>query len=362
MTLAWTPPLLLRSRGPSEVWNALVSQCGAPIALAGKGVTATVELASPPSHPRVSALIEADGLWAVVIFDSFPFASLYKANLEADDLESLPVGLRDVLIEGMLSTFWSQIPQNRLPAYTLKHIGDWREAVAETGAVLDWLTISVNGLAPQPARLRIGCAAVSVARAMIGGDLSARAVWSGIGGLLTSEGFFTLGRMPAPLSQVRALAPDDLIVLPASEDGASSLRLGRDLHQFQLIDEEWTYCGAQNLRAPRPGTPPTEEFDMSDDQTEWDGEAEEVERQSEAEEAAPPSLMIDLDFDLGTAQVPLSTIESWQVGSVVEFNPPVPADGMEITLRVSGQAIATGDLVRIDERLAVRVTRLLLRP
>jgi flagellar motor switch/type III secretory pathway protein FliN len=43
----------------------------------------------------------------------------------------------------------------------------------------------------------------------------------------------------------------------------------------------------------------------------------------------------------------------------VSFEPPQLADGVSVTLRVHGREIGTGDLISIDDRLAVRITHLI---
>lgn len=73
-------------------------------------------------------------------------------------------------------------------------------------------------------------------------------------------------------------------------------------------------------------------------------------------------LGLTVDFDIGDKDVSLAEIETWQPGAVVALDPPQFAGRVEVTLRVNGRAIATGDLMAIDDRLAVRLSRLLLRP
>lgn len=72
------------------------------------------------------------------------------------------------------------------------------------------------------------------------------------------------------------------------------------------------------------------------------------------------SLPLQVDFDIGQIEVTLAEVETWQAGTVVKLAPPALADGVEVTLRCNNQIIATGDLVRIDDRLAVRLTRLVM--
>ncbi|MFC6048459.1 FliM/FliN family flagellar motor switch protein, partial [Methylobacterium hispanicum] len=71
-------------------------------------------------------------------------------------------------------------------------------------------------------------------------------------------------------------------------------------------------------------------------------------------------LDVALDLDIGSVTVPLAEIETWQVGSLVALDPEIPRDGLEVVLRVNGRAVGAGELVRIDDRFAVRLVRLAL--
>jgi len=71
-------------------------------------------------------------------------------------------------------------------------------------------------------------------------------------------------------------------------------------------------------------------------------------------------LDVALDLDIGSITVPLAEIETWQVGSLVALDPETPRDGLEVVLRVNGRMVGAGELVRIDDRFAVRLVRLAL--
>jgi flagellar motor switch/type III secretory pathway protein FliN len=73
-------------------------------------------------------------------------------------------------------------------------------------------------------------------------------------------------------------------------------------------------------------------------------------------------IKVTLDFDIAQLSVPVSALSQWQAGSVVDIGVPAIGDGLEVTIRAAGDVIGQGDLVRIDDRLAVRITRLSLRP
>jgi flagellar motor switch/type III secretory pathway protein FliN len=354
VTVAWAPPSLWRSHRPCDLWNALVSHCGSPIPLAHKGVTAVFETTASPKTAKAAVLLEAGPLRAVVLFDAFPFATLFGADIEADDLDQLPIALRNILIEGMVSIFWSLIPQNRLPRYVLLAISNWRDSPAVAGEALDWIAISIEGLAPQPARLRIGCAALEVVSAIVEGELAARAAWASLRSKLTTEAFFTLGRVPAPLAGVRSLDAGDVLVLAAIDENLCSIRLQRGLYAFRRAAKGWVCISSSSLRRRnrKAATVP----DIS-------APVEVVLEEQAALASAPQlsSLMLDVDLDFGSVRVPLATVETWQVGAVVELEPPSLANEPEITIRINDQEVAKGDLVRINDRLAVRVTRLLMQ-
>jgi flagellar motor switch/type III secretory pathway protein FliN len=72
-------------------------------------------------------------------------------------------------------------------------------------------------------------------------------------------------------------------------------------------------------------------------------------------------LRIAVDFDLGRSMVPLATVASWQAGHIIDLALPTLSDGVEVTIRANGDVVGQGDLVRIDDRIAVRITRFTLR-
>lgn len=350
MTMAWSPPSILRSCAPTEIWNALLSRCGEPAPLVGKNLFAAFEPASPPASSCISALIQAGDARAVIVFNSFPLAALFGSDIAVEDLERLPPALRDVLVEGMLCSLWNIIPQNKLPRFSLLQVGGCDETSREIGAV-DWFAVAIRGLAPQPAQILVGCSATAIVRAIVGGDLASRAVWTSLREHLTAEVFFTLSHIEVRIDQLPTLKPGAVVVIPDIASEVRLVRLDRDVHEFHAGEEGWTYSGLHGLGRTRCDAQLLTGDEMSDEPLVEDGEAE------------PPSLsslILQIDFDLGGVRIPLATVETWRPGALVELDPPALSDGMEVTLRANGQALAMGDLVRIDERFAVRINRLLI--
>lgn len=81
-----------------------------------------------------------------------------------------------------------------------------------------------------------------------------------------------------------------------------------------------------------------------------------------AESDDPPlqGLRVTLVFEIGRRTIPLSELANWREGALVELDPPAAEAGMEVTIRSNGDVVGTGDLVMIDDRCAVRITRLIL--
>ena len=78
--------------------------------------------------------------------------------------------------------------------------------------------------------------------------------------------------------------------------------------------------------------------------------------------AVPEKLGVVIDFDLGRMSIPLVQIETWQPGTVVTLEPPALDAGVEVTIRANGQIqFDAGSFVRIDDRISVRITRLMSR-
>ena len=68
-------------------------------------------------------------------------------------------------------------------------------------------------------------------------------------------------------------------------------------------------------------------------------------------------LPVTVDFDLKRLALPISEVETWQGGTVVALDEPALSGSVSLTIRINGMAVGSGDLVRIDERLAVRINQ-----
>jgi flagellar motor switch/type III secretory pathway protein FliN len=345
-------PTLVELRKPTDVWNAIMSRCGATLPLAAKGVAAVVDRATTPEGSQLAALTACDGLRLVVLFDTYPFKDLFDANIEATDLDVLPPELRDVLVEGMISTLWSLIPQNELTSYSILSVGKCRQCVDAIEQPLDWFSVSISGMAPRPAAIRVGCVAVDVARLLTGGAIASRATWAALSENLTFDAYFSLPSFKTTVEALRTIGPGDVIILNEDAQDRLHVCIDRRRYEFTAADEGWTCLGLRHESNASIRKPVDEERLMTT-------------MPEEAQDECGPidigDLPVDLDFDIGERRIPLSEVETWTPGSLVVIDPPEINDEITVTIRANGKKIAIGDLVKIDERLAVRLTRLLIR-
>lgn len=360
----WTPPTL---RGvPADaigVWNALAGRTGVPLPLRGQAA-AVVELAeAPPVDALCLDLRLGPDLPLVLRPVAFPFMAAFGADLDVADLPLLPDALREALLAGLVAAFASVMPDHDLGALTTRAAGPLGDLVpAERAEDLRWFRVALHGLAPAQVALDIAASLDTLAR--IFGPLGPRPVWPGIRQILTRTAAVTLGRLVLPLGDLRALAPGSVVVLDAGiGPGSARLRLGPALFHFREAGGGWT-CSAVTAAAALPDRP---------DETRQEGPTSMSSSMSSSTSSstlvptAEPrgadldaGLDVALDLDIGSVTVPLAEIETWQVGSLVALDPEIPRDGLEVVLRVNGRAVGAGELVRIDDRFAVRLVRLAL--
>lgn len=352
----WTPPTL---RGvPADaigVWNALAGRTGVPLQLRGQAA-AVVELAeAPPMDALCLDLRLGPDLPLVLHPVAFPFMAAFGADLDVADLPLLPEALREALLAGLVAAFASVMPDHDLGALTTRAAGPLGDLVpAERAEGLRWFRVALHGLAPAPVALDIAASLDTLAR--IFGPLRARPVWPGIRQILTRTAAVTLGRLVLPLGSLRALAPGSVVVLDAGiGPGSARLRLGPALFHFREAGGGWT-CAAVTAAAAPPDRP---------DETRQEGpismsSSTLVPTTEPGGADLATGLDVALDLDIGSVTVPLAEIETWQVGSLVALDPETPRDGLEVVLRVNGRAVGAGELVRIDDRFAVRLARLAL--
>jgi flagellar motor switch/type III secretory pathway protein FliN len=354
MTLSpWQPPPFLHTYREGELWNAILSYRERSLVQEGWAAAFTFSAIEPPDAPRFALLLQPDrGPRFVAAIDSFPFAGLFGADLDMTEVHRLPQTLRGCLEEGIVSTLWSTIPDNRLGGVRIVASGALEELSPRiaTGE-MQWLLVSIEGIAPEPAIVSIGLTVGSLVSVVAGGALAPAAVDTGLSRALLTEAYYTIGSLPLTFAELAALGPGELVVLPELPPDLAILRAQGRTYAFRFTDQNWVCLGRELTERYRPA------LDAIERTTTMSQEHSSPERPI----AAPDALGVVIDFDLGRMSIPLAQVQTWQPGTVVSLEPPALDAGVEVTIRANGQVIGIGDLVRIDDRIGVRITRLMAR-
>lgn len=349
MNAPFRPPQLAAKWPDIEVWNALLSRSGQPMPLAQvKGGSVAFAAASPPSETAdVVELRTGKGPEFLVAMQSFPFKKLFGGDFRVTELQELPLPLQLVLREGMLASLAPALPADMFGAVEIKSAGPLSRFEAAARGQFHWLAIAVTGVCPEPVNLLAGASLANFAR-LFAAPPSGLRNWTGLKQGLKLPAWFSIGEINLRLEELRALRPADFVVLSEIAVGQCHLRAGDSIYALHLNGSVLTCTGKTRQRAQQRFSTAFPKANHMND--------------AAAAQAMGAQGLSDLplviDFDIGQIEVTLAEAESWQPGSVVKLAPPALADGVEVTLRCNNQIIAVGELMRIDERLAVRLTRL----
>lgn len=354
----WHPPAFLQTYQEAELWNAILSYRDRPLMREGWNAAFRFTAIDPPDPAKFALLLQPDrGPCFAAVVNSFPFAGMFGADLEMAEVHKLPQTLRGCLEEGIVSALWHAIPDNHMGGVRIVASSPLDEIVDRIGpggittSDLQWLSISIEGIAPEPAIISIGLTLGAFVSILAEGALAPAAIDRGLFSALATEAYYTLGSLPLTFAALAALGPGDLVVLPELPPDLAILRAQRRAHAFRFIDQNWVCLGREVTERYRPALDAIERTStMSQDYS-----------APENSIAVPEKLGVVIDFDLGRMSIPLVQIETWQPGTVVTLEPPALDAGVEVTIRANGQIIGTGDLVRIDDRIGVRITRLMSR-
>lgn len=330
------------------VWNAFVSLIQQPVSLGG-GATLALEQASKPNADDRLAKIET-AMPAGAVFCrlmDFPFAQLTGSELTTGDVDVLPDPLAEAIFQGVLSVVTALVPANW--GMELRLAGLSRGASVETAS--EWFDAMISKPGMAPIALKVGgnrdWLLAALAEHIMPGPTGA----GPLAGTLTVPADVTIGRLALTRRELSAIEPGDVVVMAATAAGSVSVRIGERTFTFFPSQDQYVCGGSTSLEAPRPASFRSEITAMSEMNTE--------DRPAENEHPGGlADLVLAVDFDIGRIEIPMATVAGWTPGTVIQMQQPALDSGVPVTLRVNGQAIGTGDIVRIDDRIGVRITRL----
>lgn len=340
---AWKPATVFRSTSDVELWNAILPWAGEALHPT-PGVRASFALAEAPD-PRLRAhhLRLGGRIDLVAAPLTFPFEAMFGADFDVDELERLPPALASRLDQAVIDVLWRCLPDTHLAAPTIRASGPVAEMSTAAGQSVEsdrhWFTADVVGLAngSGEASLLVGAALRDVVELVAGGRVAARTVPSALAMRITAPVTRRIDTMAITADELARLRPGDVIVL--DEAAATEIRLCGQGWEWHLQPHDGGYAivhaGPQANETVAEGVPAMAETTLSQ------------------------SLTFDLRFEIGRFDVPIGALDAWRPGTVVTFEPPQAANGATVTLTVNGRDIGHGDLIGVDDRLAVRITHLI---
>lgn len=338
MRLAESPYRPRRIAGDPEGWNLLLGFARQPLPLADPSAELSFDLSEAPPETAVAiAFRGARGPRLLAVFEQVPFGALLDAQLDMEDLATLPPQLRDALLRGVLALVWDALPENRLGLCAVESVGALRDIGVDGAA--DWFAFEIYGLADEPIAGRLGCAQGALGPSLLSGAVAPARIDRALRERLEIDVFLSLGRLRLRIAQTRGLKCGDVVMLGEEATRRFIVRAARANWEAHPAGDGLTVVAVT-----------------------WSGAQDQEERDivdaPEADEGLDVSkLTIDIDLDIGRVSKPLAEVESWRAGALIEIEPPALADGLEVTLRVNGAPVGVGDLVTIDDRIAVRISR-----
>ncbi len=366
MTVAWTPPLLGNGLDEDGVWNAVVALAGEALPFGGSGATATYALCDAPAAGSWLAAIELAGTQEpfLVHVRDFPFKALFDIDLEVADLGGLPDGLRQAVIEGMFASIRAEVFPVEADAPTLSRQGLASGFDRYRSAGFQWLAVRLARADTLAIDLDIGCERATLARFLadkLPNDLPASAA---LAQKIMIPADITVGSISLAFGELEALRPGAVVVMAEQPADSFTVRVQDRLFDFASTEGGWCCSGMRRAEAGRARATVHDRDDPMNDKPVFDASSDPGSVSNPAPDAggtaeteALGDFSVAIDFDIGRIRVSFAELSQWREGALVALDPPVLADGLAVTIRANGDVVGSGDIVRIDDRIAVRITR-----
>lgn len=366
MTLAWTPPLLGHGLDEDGVWNAVAALAGEPLPLGENGASVTYALCDAPAGDSWLAAIELEGMQGPVLVHvkDFPFRALFDVDLEVADLGGLPDGLRQAVIEGMFASIRAEALPAQADLLALSRQGLASGFGDYGSAGFQWLAVRLSRPDKPAIDLDIGCDRVILARFLADKLPRGAPADTALAQKIMVPADITIGSISLARGELDALRPGAVAVMAEQPADLLAIRVQDRLFDFAPTEGGWCCSGMRRAEAGRARATVHDKDDPMNDKPDFDAGSEAGADPNTGEKAgadALAGLSVAIDFDIGRTHVSFAELSQWREGTLVSLDPPVLADGLAVTIRANGDVVGSGDIVRIDDRIAVRITRFVSR-
>ncbi|WP_187972893.1 FliM/FliN family flagellar motor switch protein [Aquibium microcysteis] len=332
------PRLALRA-SQIETWNALVSAEGTELRVAGLTVAFRRQPASSGRRFRhaLKWLDATSGRTVLVSLQTFPFLESHGADLRAENLDDLPAHLGTALEASALAIVADRLAKTGMKPPAIEAATD----VPPAGAID--VVVRIGGLFAGEVALRL-CGAPGALASLGGIDgILALARVSPLAEAVRVPFSVRLAEAVLSAGEVASLEIGDAILLDGSPRRSLMLCAMRRRFHIERMQDGWMITeigmdGDQNPSGAR------------------DGMSGAGGRAGETAMPDPAGLPVAVAFELATSEVPIGQLATWTPGALVDIGLADVAAGLPVTVRIGGRQMARGDLVRIDDRFAVRLS------
>ncbi|MDX8355138.1 FliM/FliN family flagellar motor switch protein [Cognatiyoonia sp. IB215182] len=350
---SWIPPNGGIDPQDLPLWNMAISHMEAPIALGASGLSLRLSpIAAPHLTGPLHAFQNADGRMLYAHIDAFPCADLLGIDFDLATADDLPPVLAASLQAGSAEFILNALPSESVGDLRYGNIVDGAEtqALLERGD-LKWFAAAIDGLAAT-IFVSIAATATDICAYLQGRLHHSRSVLTSLRETLDVPVQRFLGSATLALAEVQTLEVGDFVVLEQAAQDDLALRCKDRIFHFETAEAGWL------CTAIRPAQDVGHQPAMEETSTD---PLEPTETATPEETLPEMSALVStlVTFECGQAQMTLAELESLQTGAVVPLPDQLTKGGLQVTMRAGGQPIATGDIVQIDDRIAVRINRLL---
>ena len=332
---------------PLDYWNAALSYAEQDITIESTH-TLNFQVSDAPSSFAQGCMLRGDtGATAVLVLEDFPFEAQLSVPLAYADVLELDVGLRDALIEGIVSNLRNELPadftkvQAELPfqpVSSLLSVGELEQ--------LSWFSVRYGEIGGPAVLAKIGVRPDALSSLLGGLPLTAQPAWRAVREQLNTSISLTLCEAALPSADVANLRSGDLVVLDAPALGQRITVDGPlSRHHLVLVEQGW---GCERIESVNGMSELTEQVNA--EQTAEAG-AEEIGSIDLSQMSVP------VRFEVDEREISIAELESWAAGTLVNIDVPALNEETPVYVRAAGKRIAKGHLVQIDERVALRISK-----
>lgn len=333
-------------------WNAALSHAEREIPVPGCDASILFRPGKPPAPKKFGHWVKlAEGPALYLTVEDFDFELWTGTDLTYSEMSPLPATIRKAIDRGILEIARRQMPEEINDRVSeIQALDPARLAREMKSQQFLWLDVTLT-VEQSPIRLTAGFRSKDLPAIL--GSCEIEPILTG------SEAFaeipiplrFSLGTLRLGLDELAGLEAGDLLLLEAqSGDTVFFVTAPHARYVLSSAGQDWVCSEVQPVRFSGEGSDPEDAGDEMDMETDAGENAA-------GETDAFGSIPVRLDFEIGKVTVPVGQLATWRPGTIVEIEPPVVDDSVEVTIRANGRRIGSGNLVRVGERLAVRLGR-----